>query len=105
MGRYYQERDFPLFDYGLAMTGELASWELRGPIPDLEKPYFVCVGATQVFGRFCARPFPQILSEELGLPVLNLGIGGHGPRTFLNEPLSEPSTARSSRSCSSALPG
>ena len=87
MGRYYQERDNPLFDYGLATTGDLAGWELRGPIPDLQQPYFVCVGATQVFGRFCARPFPQILSEELGLPVLNLGLGGHGPRTFLNESL------------------
>ena len=87
MGRYYQERDYPLFDYGLTTTEELPGWELRGPIPNLGKPYFVCVGATQVFGRFCERPFPQILSEELELPVLNLGMGGHGPRTFLNESL------------------
>lgn len=87
MGRYYQERDYPHFDYGLATSEDLSGWELRGPIPDLEKPFFVCVGATQVFGRFSTRPFPQILSEELGLPVLNLGLGGHGPRTFLGNPL------------------
>jgi len=83
VGSYYQERDYPHFDYALATAESLPGWELRGPVPDLEKPYFVCIGATQVFGRFCARPFPQILSEELGLPVLNLGMGGHGPRTFV----------------------
>ena len=87
MGRYYQERDYPYFDYELGSSEEISGWELRGPIPDLDKPYFVCVGATQVFGRFCNRPFPRILSEELGLPVLNLGMGGHGPRTFLGKSL------------------
>lgn len=87
MGRYYQERDYPHFDYTLETTEELSGWELRGPIPDLDKPYFVCIGATQVFGRFCARPFPKLLSEALDLPVLNLGLGGHGPRTFLNDSL------------------
>lgn len=87
MGRYFQERDYPMFDYRLSTTEQLSGWELRGPVPDLEKPYFVCVGATQVFGRFCSRPFPQILSENLGLPVLNLGMGGHGPQAFLNESL------------------
>ena len=87
VGSYYQERDYPHFDYSLATAESLPGWELRGPIPDLEKPYFVCIGATQVFGRFCTRPFPQILSEELGLPVLNLGMGGHGPRTFVRPDL------------------
>ena len=39
-------------------------------------------GAAQTFGRFVERPFPTLLAERLGLPALNLGAGGAGPRHF-----------------------
>ena len=61
--------------------------ELRGPIPDLSKPYIVCVGAAQTFGRFCNDPFPHRLSKALNFPVLNLGLAGAGPRAFLDPEL------------------
>lgn len=83
MGRFFQDLDWPHFDYRLATCERLPGWEFRGPVPDLDKPYFVCVGAAQMFGRFCRDPIPQLLSEAIGLPVLNLGISGSGPSMFL----------------------
>lgn len=83
MGRFFQDLDFPHFDYRLAGCDQLQGWEFRGPVPDLGKPYFVCVGAAQMFGRFCKDPIPDLLSQAIGLPVLNLGISGSGPSMFL----------------------
>ena len=85
MSRYFQDLDRPHFDYHLEEYEHLPGWELRGPLPDLSRPYFVCVGAAQMFGRFCHEPLPQILSKEIGLPVVNLGLAGSGPRLFLGE--------------------
>jgi hypothetical protein len=84
MGRFFQDIDFPHFDYRLAKCERLPGLEFRGPVPDLEKPFFVCVGAAQLFGRFCTDPLPQLLSEAVGLPVLNLGVSGTGPSLFLD---------------------
>lgn len=48
-------------------------FEIRGPKPDLApKKYFVCLGSGQTLGVFCEDPFPNKLSKELGIPVLNL---------------------------------
>lgn len=85
MTRHFQNRDQQLFDYKLGSVRQLPGIDLRGPVPDVSQPYFVCVGATQVFGRFCNQPFPELLSERLGLPALNLGLSGHGPQAFLQE--------------------
>lgn len=84
MSRFYQDLDYPHYDYDLAKCAGLTGRELRGPVPNLNEPYFVCVGAAQTFGRFCADPFPSQLSRKLSLPVLNLGLAGAGPRAFLN---------------------
>lgn len=84
MGRFYQNSDFPHFDYRLQRVDQLREREFRGPIPDLGKPYFTCIGAAQTFGRFCERPYPTLLSEALALPVLNLAMGGSGPAAFLD---------------------
>jgi hypothetical protein len=54
----------------------------RGPAPPPELPYIAYVGAAQTFGRFCDDPFPAILAHRLGVPALNLGVGGVGPRYF-----------------------
>lgn len=84
MGRSIQDIDRPLFDYGISTCDDLPGWQLRGPLPDLRSPFFVCLGSAQVFGRFCSEPFPQALSSALGLPVLNLGMPGGGPRLYLD---------------------
>lgn len=85
MGRYFQDLDYPHFDYRLGEVAELPGWQFRGPVPDLDKPFFVCIGAAQMFGRFCNDPYAHLLSKALDLPVLNLGVSGSGPAVFLDD--------------------
>ncbi len=67
----YEDRDGHIVDY--EVFNLLPSLAVRGPKPPLDGgSFFACIGAAQTFGRFCERPFPTILSEELRLPVLNL---------------------------------
>ena len=83
MSKYYQGLDEGHFDYQLCELDGDPRHLFRGPAVDRSRPYIVCLGAAQTFGRFCHKPFPQLLSEHLGLQVLNLGIGGSGPSAFL----------------------
>jgi hypothetical protein len=83
----YQERDWKIVDYQrypLDGTG----LQFRGPPADIRRPegYFACIGAAQTFGCFCTDPFTHILSQELGLPALNLGYAGAGPCFYLKNP-------------------
>ena len=80
MSDWYQELDAPHFDYRVEAVDGIAEHRFRGPIPDLSRPYFACIGGAQTFGRFVADPYPQQLARSLGLPCLNLGLGGAGPR-------------------------
>jgi hypothetical protein len=81
----YQYRDQHIVDYQVFSL--LPKLEVRGPRPPLDPgSFFVCLGAAQTFGRFCDRPFPTILCEELELPVLNLGAAGAGPLFFFRRP-------------------
>ncbi len=78
----YQRRDYEVVDYQMF---ELPKTRLyfRGPQPGLTRgQYFTCVGAAQTLGCFCDQPFPTLLSNRIGLPVLNLGYGGAGPEFF-----------------------
>ena len=61
--------------------------ELRNPpnIYGTGEPYIACVGSAATFGRLVARPFPMLLQERLGMPVLNLGVGGARPGIFLED--------------------
>lgn len=85
MGHFFQDLDYPHFDYHLGQCEQLPGWEFRGPIPDLTEPFFVCIGASQMFGRFCHNPYAQQLSRAIDLPVLNLGLSGSGPAVFLDD--------------------
>jgi hypothetical protein len=86
MSEYYQQLDRPHFDYQLGTVPGLGATRFRGPIPDLGRPFVACLGAAQTFGRFVKSPFPEQLSRRLGVPVLNLGVGGVGPRFWLQSP-------------------
>lgn len=83
MSEYYQKLDLPHFDYHPSEVPGLGRTRFRGPVPDLTQPYFACIGAAQTFGRFTERPYPAALAAELGMSALNLGIGGVGPRYWL----------------------
>ncbi len=91
MAAEYQEPDWRIVDYEpFCLDEDIVDPStrrplcIRGPRPrTLESGgYFVCLGAAQTFGRFCARPFPTLLGERLRLPVLNVSHGGAGPSFF-----------------------
>lgn len=81
----YQQRDYEVVDYQMT---ELPGTGLafRGPLPDTSRGnYFACLGAAQTLGCFCDSPYPQLVSEALQLPALNLGYGGAGPEFFVKQ--------------------
>lgn len=87
----YQESDWPVADYEcFVLDREISDpsryqpLAIRGPRPKSVAPgeYFVCLGAAQTFGRFCTHPYPTLLAERLGIPVLNISHGGAGPSFF-----------------------
>ena len=82
----YARDDWNAIDYGM--------WKLSDSLPPLRGPeigplspraYGVVLGAAQAFGRFCLKPFPALISERIGMPVLNLGLAGAGPRMFMRK--------------------
>lgn len=80
MSQEYQASDQEIVDYQLF---ELEQFHLRGPKPSLlPGQYFVCIGSAHTFGRYVQNPFPNLLSQKLGLDCLNLGVGGAGPLMF-----------------------
>ena len=83
MGSDYQRLDAPHLEYGLWECPFDRTVTLRGPPVDRTRPYVVCLGAAPTFGRFCREPFPELLSRHLGMQVLNAGVAGAGPSTFL----------------------
>ena len=83
---HYFQRDWHIVSYKpFYLKG--TEYLFRGPEPDLNKPYFSCVGAAQTFGCLCEDPYPNLLSEDIELPVLNLGFGGAGALFFENKEL------------------
>lgn len=83
----YQARDWEVVDYAMYEEPRSGLW-FRGPQPMLHpgQDYFVCLGAAQTFGCFCDEPFPALLAQRLGLPAVNLGYGGAGPRFYNRHP-------------------
>jgi LPS sulfotransferase NodH len=82
LGSYYQELDRASFDYELQTLPDIPLETFRGPVFDPTRPYVACIGAAQTFGRFCAKPYPSILSAKCDFQFLNLAVGGAGPRLF-----------------------
>jgi Domain of unknown function (DUF6473) len=90
----YQQYDWQVVDYqGFCLDERILDrttgrpLQIRGPKPTRLEPgkYFVCLGAAQTFGRFCQRPFPTILQDQLEMPVLNISHGGAGPRFWCGD--------------------
>ncbi|MCE0507028.1 DUF6473 family protein [Roseivivax sp. GX 12232] len=57
----------------------------RGPKPALTGGYVACLGGSETFGRFLARPFAAQLSDRLGRPCLNLGQINAGLDLYLGD--------------------
>ena len=78
----YQPRDWVVVDYQEFRLPGL-DIPFRGPALDpfavAPGSFFTCIGAAQTYGCLYEKPFPTLLSEAIGLPVLNLAVGGAGP--------------------------
>ena len=83
MGIDYQRFDAAHLDYALWDCPFDKTVKLRGLPVDQTRPYIACLGADPTFGRFCGDPVPELLSRRLGMQVLNAGVAGAGPSTFL----------------------
>ena len=85
----YQTRDRDIVDYQeFHLKG--CDVPFRGPAFDpfaAERgSFFTCVGAAQTYGCYYDKPFPNLLSEAIGMPCLNLAVGGTGPGFYLQYP-------------------
>lgn len=75
----YAISDRHLIDYQLY---NFHNFELRGPKSEKNK-YISYIGGGQTFGRYCQKPFSNILGNKLNIGTLNFGRGGVGPNYFL----------------------
>ena len=57
----------------------------RGPHRRPGGRYAVAVGSTETFGKFVERPYPDLLEEHIGLPVINFGAVNAGIDVFASE--------------------
>ncbi len=57
----------------------------RGPKKITNHPYIAVLGGTEVYGRFVARPFPDLLEIDCNIQVLNLGCQNAGVDAFLRD--------------------
>lgn len=58
----------------------------RGPQRDMGQDYVAVLGGCETYGRFVPTPYPDLLQEWLGLPVLNLGCPNAGAEMFSLDP-------------------
>lgn len=86
----YSKRDHEVVDYQFYRFDELPSVGFRGPPLDaatLESGnYCTAIGAAQTLGVYAPAPYPSLISEQLGLPCLNLATGGGTAGFFGNQP-------------------
>ncbi|MEZ5732452.1 MAG: DUF6473 family protein [Paracoccaceae bacterium] len=58
----------------------------RGPRRNLDGDYLAVLGGTLTYGKFVQKPYPALIEDALGLPVVNLGYMNAGADVFLGEP-------------------
>ena len=57
----------------------------RGPQRDTRGQYCVVLGGTETYGRHVQRPFPDLIEQALGVPVVNLGLPNAGLDAFVQD--------------------
>lgn len=58
----------------------------RGPERDLTEAYTLCVGGTETYGKFIAKPFPDLVEAGTGRACVNFGSINAGIDAFLSDP-------------------
>lgn len=83
----YSKRDHEVVDYQYYEIDGIPGVKFRGPAlaEDViaSGNYFTCLGGAQANGIFVERTFGDILAERIGIPVLNLSVGGGGAGFYL----------------------
>jgi hypothetical protein len=86
----YSKRDHEIVDYRYYEIDGIPGVKFRGPaLPQAvldSGNYFTCLGGAQANGIFVQRTFGDILLGRIGLPVLNLSVGGAGAGFYLQAP-------------------
>lgn len=57
----------------------------RGPRRQTDGPHVAVIGGNETYGQFVPDPFPALLEEWLGLPVVNLGCPNAGLDVFAED--------------------
>lgn len=57
----------------------------RGPRRDTGQDYVAVIGGNETYGKFVPTPYPDLLEEWLGLPVVNLGCQNAGADVFAQD--------------------
>lgn len=82
----YSQRDFEVVDYRFYELPGIPKVGFRGPAlpPEVldSGQYFTVFGAAQSLGVYVEKPYPDLLAERIGLPALNLSLGGINPGYF-----------------------
>ncbi len=58
----------------------------RGPRRRLDGDYLAVIGGSETYGKFVADPYPALLEQSIGQPVVNFGYMNAGIDVFVNEP-------------------
>lgn len=58
----------------------------RGPARKTEGDFVVFLGGTETYGKFIAKPFPDLVEQALGVTCINLGQTNAGVDVFLHDP-------------------
>jgi hypothetical protein len=62
-----------------------SSLRFRAPAGDPTRAHVLCLGGTETFGRFVENPIPNLLSDLIETPVINMGVAGGGLDVVLND--------------------
>lgn len=57
----------------------------RGPRRDVSGRFVAVLGGIETYGRYIPRPYPALVEEGLGMPVVNLGCPHAGPDAWLGD--------------------
>lgn len=80
----YEKLDAQPLDYRPCRYGA-SRLLFRGPKRTLDGRYAVCLGGTETYGKFIARPFPALVEDRTGFPCINMGWPNAGVDVLLNE--------------------
>lgn len=80
----YDHHGATALDYSLCRYGT-PHLLFRGPERPLNGAYCAMLGGTETYGKFIERPFPQLVEDETGCTVVNLGLVNAGIDVFAGE--------------------